>query len=82
MGVDGQQHTPTALPSEKTWYPLYRRPGGPQGQSGWVQKISHPRRFNPPTIQPVASCYTDYTIPVLSYIVHLMKKQSWNFTLL
>ena len=23
-----------------TWYPLYRRLGGPQGRSGWVRKIS------------------------------------------
>jgi len=37
--------------------------GGPQSQSGWVWKISPPPGFNPQTIQPVASRYTDRTIP-------------------
>jgi hypothetical protein len=43
----------------KTWYPLYRRLSGPQGQSGRVWKISPPPRFNPRTVQSIASCYTD-----------------------
>jgi hypothetical protein len=29
MGVGGQLHAPAALPPGKTWYPLYRRLGGP-----------------------------------------------------
>jgi hypothetical protein len=45
-----------------TRYPLYRRLGRPQGWSGWVQKISPPPRFDPRTVQLVASRYTDYTI--------------------
>jgi hypothetical protein len=44
----------------KTWYPLYRRLGGPQGQSGQVRKISPPPGFDPRTVQPVASHYTDW----------------------
>jgi len=48
---------------------VYRRPGGPEGQSGWVGKISPPLVFNPLTIQPIASCYTDYTIPVDIYSI-------------
>jgi hypothetical protein len=40
MGVGGQRHTLATLPAGKTWYPLCRRLGGPQGRSGWVQKIS------------------------------------------
>jgi len=40
MGVGGQRHAPAALPLGKTWYPLYRRLSKPQGQSGWVQKIT------------------------------------------
>ena len=47
------------LPPEKTRYPLYRRLGGPQGQSGQVRKISPPPGFDPRTVQPVASRYTD-----------------------
>ena len=44
----------------KTRYPLYRRLGGPQGRSGQVRKISPPPGFDPRTVQPVASRYTDY----------------------
>jgi hypothetical protein len=40
--VGGQHHAPAALPPGKTWYPLYRRLGGPQGRSGRVRKISPP----------------------------------------
>jgi len=47
------------LPPGKTRYPLYRRLGGPQGRSGRVRKISSPTGFNPRTLQPVASRYTD-----------------------
>ena len=42
---------------------LYRRLGRPQGLSGRVRKISPPQGFDPRTIQPVASRYTDYAIP-------------------
>ena len=42
MGVGGQRHALAALPLGKTWYPLYRRLGGPQGQSGQVRNISPP----------------------------------------
>ena len=62
MGVGGQCHALAILPWGKTWYPVYRRPGEPQSQSGQVWKISSPLGFDPRTIQPVASCYTDYTI--------------------
>ena len=59
MGVGGQHHTPAALTPGKTQYPLYRRLGGPQGRSGHVRKISPPTVFDPLTVQPVASRYTD-----------------------
>jgi hypothetical protein len=64
MGVGGQCHTPAALPLGRDQYPLYRRLGGLQGQFGWVQKISSPLGFDPRTVQPIASHYTDYAIPV------------------
>jgi hypothetical protein len=35
----------------------------PQGRSGRVLEISLPLGFDPWTVQLVASCYTDYTIP-------------------
>jgi len=59
MGAGGQRHAPAALPPGKTQYPLYRRLGGPQGRSGWVRKIFPPPGFDPRTVQPVASRYTD-----------------------
>jgi len=62
MGVRGQSHTPAALPPGKTQYPMYRRLGGPQGQFGWVRKILPPPGFDPRTVQPVASRYTDKAV--------------------
>jgi hypothetical protein len=47
------------LPPGKTRFSLYRRLGGPQGRSGQVRKISPPPRFDPRTVQPVVSRYTD-----------------------
>jgi hypothetical protein len=64
MGVGGQRHAPIALPPGNTRHPLYRRLGGPQGWSGRVRKISPPPGFDPRTVQPVASRYTNYAIPL------------------
>ena len=50
-----------SLPPGKTLYPLYRRLCVPQGRSGQVWKILPPPGFDPQTIQPVASRYTDLT---------------------
>jgi hypothetical protein len=63
MGVGGQHHPQAALPLEKARYTMYRRMGGPRGQSGQVWKILPPPGFNPQTIKPAASRYTDYAIP-------------------
>ena len=58
-----------SLPSGKTRYPFYRRLGGPQVRSVQVRKISPPPRFDPRTVQPVASRYTDWTF----------RKRQWHF---
>ena len=58
--VGGQRHAPTALPPEK-------RPGthsiggwmGPRAGLEGVGKISPPAGFDPRTVHPVASRYTD-----------------------
>ena len=63
MVVVRQHHAPAALPPGKNRYPLYRRMGGPQARSGRVRKISPPLGFDPRTVQPVASRYTDWAIP-------------------
>jgi hypothetical protein len=60
--------TPSRFTPGKDLLPLYRRLGGPQGRSGRVQKISLPPGFDPRTVQPVASRYTDYAIPAPPYI--------------
>ena len=44
----------------QTWYPLYMRLGGPQDRAKWVWKISRALGFDPRTVQPVTSRYTDY----------------------
>jgi hypothetical protein len=65
--VRGQRHGPAApYIRGKTRYPVYRWPGGPQGRFGQVRKISPPPGFDPRTVQPVCSRYTDYaTRPTL-----------------
>ena len=71
-GGEGSASRPgRSLPPGKTWYALYRRLGGPQGRSGQVQKISPPPGFDPRTVQPIASRYTDYaTRPTIYGVAH------------
>ena len=79
MEVGGQRHAPAALPTGKTRYPLHRRLGGPQAQSGRVRKISPLPGFDHRAVQPVTCRYNDYAIPapkfpdggVLKFIVPL-----------
>ena len=59
MGVGGQRHVPAASPLGMNLYSLCRRLGGTQGRSGQVGKISPASEFDPRTVQPVASRYTD-----------------------
>ena len=61
-GEVSASHPSRSLPPGKTRYPLYRRLGGPQGRSGQVRKISSPPGFDPLTVQPVASRYTDWAV--------------------
>jgi hypothetical protein len=52
--MGGQHHALATLPPEKARYPLYRRPV-------WTcAKNLAPPGFDPRTVQPVASRYTDY----------------------
>jgi hypothetical protein len=61
-GVDGQRHVQAELPLGKTRYLLHSRPVGPQDHSVRVRKISSLLGFDPETVQPVASTYTDWAI--------------------
>ena len=46
---------PSRFAPSITQYPLYRMLGGTQGQSGLVQKIASPPRYDPWTVKPVVS---------------------------
>jgi hypothetical protein len=58
-GVGGQRHAPAALPPGKSRYLLYRRLVGSQGRSARVREILPQPGFDPRTVQPLASRYTD-----------------------
>jgi len=64
MGEGGQRNALGRFTSPgKTRYPSFRRQGGCQGRSGCARKISPPPGFDPRTVQPIASRYTDRAIP-------------------
>jgi len=70
-----------SLPPGNTRYPLYRRLGGPQGRSGQVRKISPPPPgFDPRTVQPVASSYTDYATQP-THVMYTLQFKPWNKSL-
>jgi len=53
---------------EQTRY-MYRRLDGLRGRSGRAQTNSLPPGFDPRTVQPIASRYTDYDFPAAFCIV-------------
>ena len=63
------------LPPGKTRYPSYRRLGGPQGQSGRAENLV-PTGIRSHAVQPVVSCYTDYTLVVIVIMTMMMMIQS------
>jgi hypothetical protein len=77
MGVGGQRHAPAALPPGMTRYPLYRRLGGPQGRSGRAENVAS-TGFDPRTVQPLASRYTDWAIPDHYINNHKTKIDLWT----
>jgi len=52
-GMGGQGHGPAALPQEATRYPRLDECGKPRPPHGFYSR----------TVQPVASCYTNYAAP-------------------
>jgi hypothetical protein len=54
-------------PGKETMYPLCTRLGWTQGQSGRARKITRQMGFDPWTVQPVASRYTDGAIAAQPY---------------
>ena len=63
MAVGGQRHAPATLSPRKTRHPLHRRLGEPQRWSAEVRKMSPLPGFDPRNVQPVASLYTECSIP-------------------
>ena len=78
MWVGGYRQAPAALPPAMTWYPFYRRLGGPQGQSGRVQKTLPPPGFYLRTVQPIASRYIDWAITAYNKGMTVHKAQ-WHW---
>ena len=76
MGEGSASRPGRNLLSGKTRYPLYRRLGGPQGRSVQVRKTSPPPGFDPRTVQPLGSRYTDWaTRPTqISVNTHKIRK--------
>jgi hypothetical protein len=64
MGMGGQLHAPPPgfTHDKQTRYQLYKKLGGPQGQSGRVRKISPQSGFDHRKDRPVSSRYTDWAI--------------------
>ena len=63
MGVGGQHHAPAALPPGKTQYPLYSEAGwAPRPVWTGAENLAPHQGFDPRTVQPVASRYTDWAI--------------------
>ena len=63
------------LPPGKIRYPLYRRLGGSRGQFGGCGKSLPPLGFDPRSVRPVASRYTDCVIAahmVKKYVLHIL----------
>ena len=69
--MGGQHHAPAALPPGRTRYPLYRRLEGLRSGLDGGGKNSPPPGFDPRTIQPVASSYTDRAIAAHLNILHV-----------
>jgi hypothetical protein len=83
-GEGSTSHSGCNLPPGKTRYPFYRRLVGPQGRSGQVWKISPALGFDPRTVQPIGSRYTDYATRTLAfhhYPFQITTKLSSNSTL-
>jgi len=59
MEVGGQRHAPAALPPGKIRCPLYRRLGKAPGPVRTGAENLPPPGFDPRTVQPVTSRYTD-----------------------
>ena len=56
-------------PRNYTRYSLQMRLVGPRGWSGRLRKISSPSDFEPRTVPPVPSSYSDWAIPAVHFFL-------------
>jgi hypothetical protein len=68
MGLGGQRNIPASLPPGRDPTPIVHEAGWTQGRSRRVRSISPSPEFDPRTVQPVATGYTDYTIPAHEFL--------------
>ena len=74
--MSGQQHAPASLyPLGKTRYPLYRRLGGPQGQSGWAENL-FPTGIRSRTVQAIVAIPSQ--LPGPDFLLYECK--TWSLT--
>jgi hypothetical protein len=69
MGIGAQQHPPAPLPQERPGTFCAQVWVGFGGDLDGYQKISTPPAFEPETIQPIASCYTDCAVRTVIAVV-------------
>jgi len=62
-GVGAQRHAPAAIAPGKFPVPIVQEAGCPQGPFWIGEKNLAPPTFDPRTVQPVASRYTNWAIP-------------------
>jgi len=67
MRVSGLRYDPAALPLGETRYPLYKRPDGLEGRSGWARKTSTPQQS---TISLFLTLGTQFTFSHPIYFRH------------
>jgi len=56
--------------------PIVQGLNGPQGRSGRVRKISFLPGFDPRTVQPIVSHYTDWAIPAHIRWIQILQEES------
>ena len=87
MLVGVRSHAPAGVRTGKTQNPLYREAGWAPGQV-WTcaENFAPPPGFDPRTVQPVASRYTDRAIPATRFFkcescnVPSLKGKAWLIT--
>ena len=71
MGGGWSMPCPSRLTPRNDPVPIVRRLEGPQGRAGLVYKILPLPGFNPQTVQPLVSHYTNYAVPAHNEMVIL-----------